>query len=140
MGTCMVKKMEEEFGCKPQDLIAAIGPSICRECYEVSEEVAEQFRDMFAGTEELLQEIKESGCYGDGISMQNVVENGKKAGKYQLDLWLANLLILMRAGIPLQHIEVTDICTCHNPKYLFSHRASKGERGGLEAFLMLRES
>lgn len=140
MGACMVKKMEEEFGSRPQDLIAAIGPSICRECYEVSEDVAEQFREMLAGTEELFQEIRISGCYDDGISMHQVVENGKTPGKYQLDLWLANLLILMRAGIPLKQIEVTDICTCHNPQYLFSHRATHGERGGLEAFLMLRES
>ena len=120
--------------------MAAIGPSICQDCYEVSEDVAEEFVDLLAGTEELLQEIHESGCYGDGRGFRQVVEKGKGPGKYQLDLWLANLLILRKAGIPLKQIAVTDLCTCHNPDYLFSHRASQGKRGTLKAFLMLRES
>lgn len=138
MGACMVRAMEAHFGSRPEDLVAAIGPSICQDCYEVSEEVAEAFWTVLAGTEELLQEIRESGCYDDGRPFRQVVEKGREPGKYQLDLWLANLLILRRAGIPLSRIEVTDICTCHNPDYLFSHRASHGKRGSLEAFLMLK--
>ncbi|MDE6701806.1 MAG: polyphenol oxidase family protein, partial [Acetatifactor sp.] len=66
-----------------------------------------------------------------------VVTPGREPGKYQLDLWLANKLILMRAGIPENQISVTDICTCHNPDYLFSHRASHGRRGNLAAFLYI---
>ena len=140
MGACMVRAMGEQFGSRPENLVAAIGPSICQDCYEVSEDVAEEFVDLLAGTEELLQEIHESGCYDDGRGFRQVVEKGKGPGKYQLDLWLANLLILRKAGIPLKQIAVTDICTCHNPDYLFSHRASQGKRGTLKAFLMLRES
>lgn len=138
MGACMVRAMEEQFGSKPEDLVVAIGPSICQDCYEVSEEVAEAFRSMLAGTEGLLQEIRESGCYNSDRPFRQVVEKGRETGKYQLDLWLANLLILRRAGIPLSQIAVTDICTCHNPGYLFSHRASHGKRGALNAFLMLK--
>lgn len=140
MGACMVRAMGEQFGSRPENLMAAIGPSICQDCYEVSEDVAEEFVDLLAGTEELLQEIHESGCYDDGRGFRQVVEKGKGPGKYQLDLWLANLLILRKAGIPLKQIAVTDLCTCHNPDYLFSHRASQGKRGTLKAFLMLRES
>lgn len=140
MGACMVRAMGEQFGSRPENLVAAIGPSICQDCYEVSEDVAEEFVDLLAGTEELLQEIHESGCYDDGRGFRQVVEKGKGPGKYQLDLWLANLLILRKAGIPLKQIAVTDLCTCHNPDYLFSHRASQGKRGTLKAFLMLRES
>lgn len=140
MGAHMVKTMEDEFGCCPKDLVAAIGPSICQECYEVSEEVAEAFREILVGTESIVQEIYDNGKYGDGIGNRQVLEPGKAPGKYQLDLWLANLIILRKAGIPIQQIAVTDICTCHNPEYLFSHRASEGQRGSLEAFLMLRES
>ncbi|MDE6015715.1 MAG: peptidoglycan editing factor PgeF [Acetatifactor sp.] len=117
MGACMVKRMTETFGSKPSDCIAAIGPSICRDCYEVSEDVASQFAVQFDGTQ--------------------VVTPGREPGKYQLDLWLANKLILMRAGIPENQISVTDICTCHNPDYLFSHRASHGRRGNLAAFLYI---
>ena len=140
MGLCMVEKMKEQFGSCPKDLVAAIGPSICQDCYEVSEEVAQQFQVMLAGTEDILREIQESKCYDDGRNSRRVVVPGNQPGKCQLDLWLANLVILRRAGIPLSQIAVTDICTCHNPEYLFSHRASQGKRGAMEAFLMLRES
>lgn len=117
MGAHMVQRMRETFGSRPEDCIAAVGPSICRDCYEVSEDVASQFAARFDGTE--------------------VVRPGREPGKYQLDLWLANKLILMRAGIPERQISVTDICTCHNPDYLFSHRASHGRRGNLAAFIYI---
>lgn len=121
MGKCMTEAMAETFGSKPSELIAAIGPSICQDCYEVGGEVAEQFWQMFGGREH---------CGG-------IVAPGKEEGKYQLDLWLANKLILEEAGIPHNNISVTDICTCHNSDYLFSHRGSGGRRGNLGVFLML---
>ncbi len=141
MGACMVQAMGECFGSDPKDLYAAIGPSICQDCYEVSEEVADVFRHLFSGKEAFEEEIRKSGYRGgtDG-TFDHMVEPGREPGKYQLDLWLANLLILREAGIPLEQIEVTDICTCHNPEYLFSHRASEGKRGNLSAFLMLKKN
>ena len=117
MGERMVEAMGRQFGSRPEDIRAAIGPSICRDCYEVSEDVAAQFTEMLGG---------------------DVAVPGEKAGKYQLDLWLANELILRQAGILPEHLVVTDICTCHNSGYLFSHRASGGRRGSLGAFLMLK--
>ena len=119
MGACMVQFMREHFHSDPKDLIVAIGPSICVDCYEVSEEVAEQFREEFP---------------------EDVLQPGKADGKYQLDLWKANESILLKAGIRLEHLTVTDVCTCHNPEYLFSHRASHGQRGNLAAFLMLKNN
>ena len=71
---------------------------------------------------------------------EDVLQPGKAPGKYQLDLWKANQSILLRAGIQPEHMAVTNVCTCHNPEYLFSHRASHGQRGNLAAFLMLKES
>ena len=119
MGACMVQFMREHFHSDPKDLIVAIGPSICVDCYEVSEEVAEQFREGFP---------------------EDVLQPGKAEGKYQLDLWKANESILLKAGILPEHLTVTDVCTCHNPEYLFSHRASHGQRGNLAAFLMLKNN
>lgn len=141
MGGCMVKAMQEQFGSKPEKLVAAIGPSICQECYEVSADVAEAFEELLMHVEiqSALREIEESGCYADkGKVERKMIAPGKAAGKYQLDLWLANLAILKSVGIPLEQIAVTDLCTCHNPGYLFSHRASEGKRGNLGAFLMLK--
>lgn len=141
MGACMVRAMQEQFGTRPEKLIAAIGPSICQDCYEVSEEVANAFRELLQleGVTDILREIRESGCYAHHDGKEHLVlKPGKESGKYQLDLWLVNTMILRRAGIPLQQIAITDICTCHNPAYLFSHRASHGKRGNLGAFLMLK--
>lgn len=138
MGACMVKAMQEHFGSRPESLLAAIGPSICRDCYEVSEEVADSFEELLRSSGDILEEIQKCGRFtSPGTAAHRVVEPGGKPGKYQLDLWLANAVILRKAGIPLEQITMTDICTCHNPDYLFSHRASQGKRGNLGAFLML---
>lgn len=133
MGECMVKAMQEAFGSNPKDMIAAIGPSICQDCYEVSAEVALEF-------EKLMQDIHAEVYLSERKCNETpaVIIPGKQEGKCQLDLWLANWVILRHVGIPASQIEVTDICTCHNPDYLFSHRASEGKRGNLAAFLMLK--
>lgn len=117
IGKKMIDMMTAEYGCKRENIIAAIGPSICADCYEVSEDVAVQFEAEFGNT---------------------VLRTGKQPGKYQLDLWKANAEVLLHAGLTPAQIEVTDICTCCNPSLLFSHRASKGKRGNLGAFLMLK--
>ncbi len=121
MGACMVEAMKEHFNSKPENILTAIGPSICKDCYEVDLPVAQQF----------VSQLGEQA---------GVLTAGREEGKYQLDLWRANEIILQRAHIPAENISVTDICTCHNPQYLFSHRASKGKRGNLGAFLMLKKN
>lgn len=137
MGECMVKHMQKEFGCEPGDIVAAIGPSICQGCYEISEEVAERFREGFWAenyVQEFCEEAYKAGLHPTGI----LLAKGRAEGKYQLDLWLANYVVLRRAGILAENIDMTDICTNCNPAYLFSHRATGGKRGNLAAFLMLR--
>ena len=69
-----------------------------------------------------------------------MLKPGREEGKYQLDLWEANRRILLEAGILPENLEVTDLCTCCNSGYLFSHRATGGKRGNLGAFMELRES
>ena len=118
MGRETLLAMEREFRTDPKDVLCAVGPSICQSCYEVSEDVAAEFQREFPGHEsELLQE--------------------KENGKYQLDLWRANEIVLLEAGIKPEHLAVTNLCTCCNHKLLFSHRASHGKRGNLGAFLCL---
>ena len=48
MGRKTVEAMQEAFGSRPEDILAGIGPSICRDCYEVSKDVAEVFQALFA--------------------------------------------------------------------------------------------
>lgn len=123
MGRAMVRAMGEAFGTKPEELLVAIGPSICQDCYEVSRDVAEQFMEEFP-EKQARAEILYETIPGE---------------KYQLNLQRANAIIFEECGIPKERISITDICTCCNPDNLFSHRASKGKRGNLAAFLSLRK-
>lgn len=119
MGRVVIEEMKKEFGSRPENIIAAIGPSICGDCYEVSEDVVEEFQKAFT---------KEQ-C--------NKIATRKTGGKYNLDLWKCNEIILEEAGIQKQNMETTDLCTCCNPEFLFSHRASHGKRGNMGAFMWI---
>lgn len=137
----MVERMQTAFGTDPKDLIAAIGPSICQSCYEVDETVAKAFREAIGEDEKDRTDILESGIYSmrGKEGLRQILEEGKESGKYQLDLWLTNLILLKRAGVKLENIDVTDLCTAHNADLLFSHRASCGKRGNMGAFLKLKD-
>lgn len=118
MGLRTVRAMTEAFGTDPRDLRVVIAPGICKDCYEISRDVAEQF--LKAGFDSRVLEQKSDE-------------------KYQLDLWEANREVLLEAGVLPDHIEVTDICTCCNSKALFSHRASHGKRGNLAAMIAIED-
>ncbi len=120
MGRATLETMHRAYGTKPEEVIAAIGPSICQDCFEVGEEVAAEFMGEFAPEHHKELFYK------------------KKDGKYQLDLWRANQVVLAEAGVRPEHIHTTDICTRCNPGLLFSHRAQGDRRGNLAAFLCLR--
>ncbi len=121
MGKITLEKMREAFGTRAEEVIACIGPSICRDCYEVGSEVAQEFRKGF------------DKRHWEGILAE------KEDGKYLLDLWRANEIILLETGVKQENIQVTDICTHCNSDYLFSHRTTGNERGNLAAFLGLAE-
>ena len=118
MGEAVLLAMGREFGTLPEDVVCAIGPSICQGCYEVSEEVALEFKREFPEHEGRI-----------------LYQKGN--GKYQLDLWRANEAALLEAGVEQENLAVSSLCTCCNPNLLFSHRASHGKRGNLGAFLCL---
>ena len=117
-----VDALIREYNANPAYIKAVIGPGICRGCYEVSEDVAVQFQKKY-----LPQEA------------EHIVTPGKRVGKYQLDLQLANYYNLIHAGIHPEHIAVADVCTCCNSDLLFSHRATKGRRGILCGMMYIKE-
>lgn len=121
IGAKMVSYMHTEYGSEPSDIICAVAPSICQSCYEVSEDVAEQFFSVFG---------KDNG---DELLYR------KENGKYQLNLHKACEITLLEAGILPEHLDVTDLCTCCNPDFFYSHRASSGKRGNLAGVMMLKE-
>ncbi len=120
MGKVTLELMQEQYGTDPTQVFAAIGPSICQECYEVSGDVIGEFQEAF--DESLWQELFYE----------------KTDGKYQLDLWRANQIVLTEAGVRREQIAVTNVCTHCNPDILFSHRSTGTVRGNLSAFLALR--
>ena len=121
IGAKTVEEMQKAFGTEPKDLLFCIGPSICKDCYEISEELAEQFRAEVPDHPEILKA-------------------GDTPDKAYLDLWTCNRITALEAGILPEHISVTDVCTRCNPELLFSHRIMGNDRGNLTAILGLRES
>ena len=94
---------------------------IRKDCYEVSGDVIQQFRENF------------DEAYWPELFYK------KENGKYQLNLWRANELIFTEAGIRGDHIAVTNVCTHCNPDILFSHRTTGDKRGNVSAFLALKQ-
>ena len=117
IGRIMVERLQSEFGSNPGDILAAIGPSIGKECYEVDDAVATQAKKLPIDVEAVL--------------------TPKENGKYWFDLWECNRRIIHSAGVPFENITVGGVCTMCHPELLFSHRYTAGKRGGMAAFLML---
>ena len=112
MAEVTIDRMRREFGSDPRKMKAAIGPSICRSCYEVQDDVAGKFPPRF---------VKEKGN-----------------GKYLLDLQGMNRAVMIESGIPMSSISMPGLCTACNRDLLFSHRATRGMRGNCAAFLEIR--
>lgn len=118
IGNIMVERLADDNGCRREDILAVIGPSICKECYEVSDDVADRFAAAFP---EHIDSIAEK----------------KSNGKYMLDLWEANRYILLSAGIKKSNLEIAGICTYHNPDIMISHRKTGGIRGSMAGVVVL---
>lgn len=109
----LISKMSENYRSSPKDLIAVIGPRICRMHYPVGDEIAQQAEAKF-GSSEVLE---------------------FKDGKYHFDLGLANEINLHESGVT--DIERMNVCTfCQNEDW-FSHRKEKGKTGRYAAVIGL---
>ncbi|MDE7390485.1 MAG: peptidoglycan editing factor PgeF [Lachnospiraceae bacterium] len=116
IGRITVERMAEEFGTSPSDILAMIGPTIGKCCYEVDKTVAEQFVAL------------------DVFDSRKFVTD-KDNGKYMIDLAEANRQILVKAGVNNDSIVKSDVCTYCNSDLVWSHRATGGKRGGMCALL-----
>ena len=123
IGAVTVERMAADYGCRREDILAAVGPSIGPCCFEVDAPVWEVFAAM--------AEFAPDGAPACGR------EDG--GGKYHVDLWEMNRRILCAAGVRPEKIAVTDLCTRCHPDVFWSHRATGGRRGNLGAFLSLTQ-
>ena len=117
-----IEAMKKNYGSDPAQIIVCIGPSICADCYEVGEDVAERFREPYS-EEELARILRP--------------EPGRE-GKYLLDLTEANVCNFINSGVAEKNIHRPDLCTCCNSSWMHSHRGSGGKRGGMCAFLYIK--
>lgn len=119
----VVEEMRKHFSSNPAEILVAIGPSICKEQYVVSEDLAlsflEDYPDLGEDTASPIQRISKD--------------------KFQLDLWDLNRRIALDCGIKEEHISISGYCTMENPELFFSHRYSQGKRGLQGAFICLQD-
>lgn len=106
-----IERMIEEFGTEPQNIVAAIGPSIGPYSFETDDDVADKFR----------------GEFGEFIA--------ERGGKYLIDLWGINRRVMEGLGVRPTNIEESYLCTYKHPELFFSHRKMGEDRGTMSAFM-----
>lgn len=134
--------MRHEFGTRPQDVCAAIGPGIQQCCYEVGEEVKSRFESQFAYADELFREVRHSDAVREKYPLlfmnMRAPGHGDLCIKLHLDLREANRRQLLSAGVPNRQITAFEHCTACDTRLFFSHRAEKGRTGRMMAVIGIR--
>jgi polyphenol oxidase len=136
-----VGRMQAEFGSKPADLLAAIGPSIGPCCYEVGVELVTKFTAQFADGHEYFDEPR-TGDEPNPIQWLNMRPPGHQPPpkNVHLDLRKANVSQLKATGLRAANIHVSDLCTACNTGFLFSYRKEGPVSGRLMSVAGIRNS
>ena len=113
----VIDTMRAHYGTDPADLICAVGPNIMVCCYEVDEPCAERFRAL-------------------GLDSERFV-HPQSGGKYMADMTECNRQILIYCGVKPENITISDLCTRCCSDFLWSHRATKGDRGTMCAMMRI---
>jgi len=117
MAKATIEKMQAEFGTDPEKLLAAIGPSIGPDCFEVDPPCAEEFLAL--------------------PEHDFVTDDGN--GKFHVDLWACNRWFMLQCGMRPENITVGGVCSMCESDLIFSHRVTRGKRGSNAGVLMLHE-
>lgn len=115
MAERIVERMIEVYGTNPKDIVAGIGPSIGKCCFQVDDPVVDLFRKQIA--------------FADEIIFDDVTEQEK----YKIDLWETNRRLLENCGV--EQIEISGLCTMCDTERFYSHR-KMGEQRGVMAGVM----
>ena len=114
----VIRLMQKQYDCLPQDILAAIGPSIGKCCYEIDQATADAFRQQ-----------NNSDLF---------LQQGPKKDKWMLDLPETNRRQLLETGVSEINIGVSGYCTACNHDMFFSHRGSGGITGRQVNFMMIK--
>ena len=128
-----VGEMRWQFGSRPSDLRAAIGPGIRNCCYQVGPEVRSSFEAQFSYAGDLFRETKETdeirAKYPLLFLSARAPGHSELPKQIFLDLAEANRRQLIAVGVPLRNISDLGLCTSCNTRLFFSHRAENGNTG-----------
>lgn len=131
IAAAMVSRMEKEYGSRPEDILAAIGPSISGCCYEVDDYVMDHVRRLEAGLHPLTAAEGAPDLY---------TSSDNDSSKSMLNLKEMNRRIMIKAGILPTHIECTTWCTSCNSDLFFSYRKENGVTGRMTSWIGIKES
>ena len=138
-----IGRMRLEFGCRPEDLTAAIGPAAAACCYSVGEEVQSAFESQFAYAAELFHEVYDADPVRKKYPMlfltQRAPGHSPIGPSLHLDLVEANRRQLLDAGLKPKAIHATGGCTICQRDLFFSHRGSQGHAGRMMSVIGIRQ-
>ena len=115
-----VRRLQQEFGTNPAELLVGIGPSISMANFEIGKDVVDEFTMLHTFADKYL-----SPSYS-------------KADKWQLDLWGINFQLLLNAGVSPENIEIAELCTYADSELFYSHRRDGLKRGAMVSLIALR--
>jgi YfiH family protein len=137
-----IGRMRLQFGSRPEDLIAAIGPGIGPCCFAVGEEVLSEFESQFAYASELFCEVYDSDPIRKKYPMlfltQRAPGHSPIGPSLNLNLVEANRRQLLAAGLKPRSIQLIGGCTSCQRELFFSYRASQGHTGRMLSLIGIR--
>ena len=117
--TKAVEAMVQGYGCRPEHILAAIGPGIGPCCFETHSDVPDGLRT------------------GLGEDAAPLIRPLPARGKFSVDLKGANARWLERAGLDREHIALCPACTACELDVFWSHRVQGNTRGSMAAMIQL---
>ncbi|ACL69676.1 peptidoglycan editing factor PgeF [Halothermothrix orenii] len=117
IGQKTIEKMNQYFDINIKNCLAAIGPSISPDVYEVDDRVVGRFKEKFTEWRDI------------------VVDKGK--GYYLLNLWEANRIVLNKAGIPSKNIITSGYCTYKYDNFFYSYRRDGAKTGRMASIIVI---
>lgn len=113
-----IRKMKEQFGCEPKDIICCISPSIRKCHFEVDEDVKDIFLNEF-------KNLEENKFMNDIVSIEKIIEKNLQKNKWNIDTVLINKILMKEEGLKPENIIDSGICSMCNSDIIHSYRVEK---------------